>query len=120
MITHEISEFGNRMGISNLEFSQEGILAFEIENTGSLYLEKDQQGEELFIYLSTPSPQYDTDIPKKVLEICSYKNANTFILHGGVYNDTIILLTHINFREVTASLIENITQFLIETTQKVL
>lgn len=120
MITHEIEEFGRRMGIEDLEFSEDGVIAFDIDEIGTLYIEQSQNNEELFVYLSSPYPPYDNDIYKKVLELCSYKNAHPFILHGGVYKDRIIFLSKINFREVTASQIENATQFIINITQKVL
>lgn len=120
MITHEIEEFGRRMGMSDLELSPDGIIAFEVEDLGSLHIEQDEENEELFIYLATPIPPYNDDIPKKVLELCSYKNAHPFVLHGGIHNDNIIFLSRMSYRDVKASTIENTTQFLISITQKVL
>lgn len=120
MITHEIEEFGRRMGMSGLELSKDGIIAFEVEDLGSLHIEQDEENEELFIYLATPVPPYNNDISKKVLELCNYKHAHPFILHGGIHKDNVIFLSRINYRDVKASTIENITQFLISITQKIL
>lgn len=120
MITHELEEFGRRMEMSDLELSPEGIIAFEVEDLGSLHIEQDEESEELFIYLAAPAPPYDNDVPKKVLELCSYKHAYPFILHGGVHNDNVIFLSRISYRDVKASTIENTTQFLISMIQKVL
>ncbi len=119
MITHQIEEFGKRMGIEDLDASSENIFSFEIEDIGTLNIEKDDSNEEFFVYLSVIYPLYESSISKKVLEICNYKHAHPFILHGGVYNNTIIFFISMSFREVTASYIETATQFLIEITKKI-
>ncbi len=86
-LEYEIAQLGQRMGISGLTFSPEGLLAFEVQGIGRMYFE--QRPAELLVYLARPIP-----------------------LNGGVHKDQIILLTRLPERAVTAAALENSVSYL--------
>lgn len=116
-LEHEIAQLGRRMGIAGLALSPQGMLAFDVEGMGRLYLEC--KADALLIYLSRPAPSYDTTLPRRVLALCHYSNAHPVLLDGGIHNGQVILLTRMAERGVTAAALENTVDYLAQQMNRV-
>ena len=111
-LEHEIAQFGQRMGFANLPLSPDGTVALEIEGMGRLYLE--QRPEELLLYLARPVPPHDRDMPRRILALCHYGKAHSFLLSGGMHKGQAILLTRMPERGVTTAFLENAATYLAQ------
>ena len=111
MLDYEVEAFGRRLGLEGLKLSSEGIARLDIENIGSLYLERGQDGEFL-LYLSSPLPSHDTASVRRLLELCDYRRGLPMPVSVGAFSGRAILLTRMNEGAVTASTLENALRFL--------
>ncbi len=112
MLEREIYEFGKRLGMDGLALNDQGLVVIDIDNLGRLHLEKAENKDILFIYLSLPYESYNDIIPRKVLEICSYLNGHPIPISGGVYDNWVSLLSEQDSNKINASNIENIVRYL--------
>ena len=108
MLDHELNAFGMRIGLPGLGFSPQGLAALDVSGMGHLYFEKQQRhGDvELLVYLARPFPPHDSTLPERALALCHYRHARAFSLTAGMKGDTLILLTRLPERQVTAALLE--------------
>ncbi len=113
MLDYEIEAFGRRLGLEGLKLSSEGIARLDIENIGSLYLERGQDGEFL-LYLSSPLPPHDTATVRRLLELCDYRRGLPMPVSAGAFSGRAILLTRMDEGAATASTLENALRFLSE------
>jgi type III secretion system chaperone SycN len=111
-LEHEIAQLGQRMGIANLAFSPEGLMAFEVEGMGRVYFER--KAEDLLIYLARPAPPYDRDIARRILAVCHYGKAHPVPLSGGLHKEQAVLLTRMAERGVTTAFLENTVNYLAQ------
>lgn len=106
MIDHEIAEFGRRMGMPGLTFPSSGIIALDVEGLGRLHIERKDDEDEVLVYITRTLPSYDKEAPRRVLELCDYRQGLPFVLAGGVYDDRLMLLVRLPQREFTAGVLE--------------
>ena len=109
-LEHEIAQLGRRMGIADLAFSSEGIMAIDITGMGRVYFER--KPEELLVYLARPVPAHDSGMPRRLLAACHHEKAHPVPLSGGLHNGQAILLTRVAERSVTATALENCMNYL--------
>lgn len=116
MLAYEIQAFGQRLGLDALALDHNGIAQLNIDGLGSLFLElADGNGRrELLIYLAAQLHEHDDAAPRRLLEACDFRNAHPFPLSAGVFSGRGIVLTRIEERQVTASVIENALRFLTD------
>ncbi len=108
MLERELSEFGRRMGLQELAFGQNGLVALDVERLGRLHLEKNERAgrTELLVYLARPCPAHDRQAPERALALCHYRHPRPFPLSAGVHGDQAIVLTRLPEREATAANLE--------------
>jgi type III secretion system chaperone SycN len=109
-LDHEIAQLGRRMGIANLAFSSEGIMALDIAGMGRVYFER--KPDELLVYLARPAPAHASGMPRRLLTACHHGKAHPVPLSGGLHNGQAILLTRLAERSVTAAVLENCVNYL--------
>lgn len=114
MFDREIAEFGRRMGMPGFALTDTGLAVLDVDTLGRLYFEKAENTaeSELLIYLVLPVPAHDTVVVRRLLELCSYRNAHPVPLYAGLHNDQILVLTRLSERSVTAAALENTIRFL--------
>ena len=118
MIEREIQEFGNRLGLDQIEASSSGVSQLDIQDIGSLYLERNEDGHELLVYLTRPVPQYDTESIRRLFEMCDYRRALPIRVSVGVYAGQAIVLTRLNEHEVSAAHLENVLRYFVDFLQQ--
>ena len=111
-LDHEIAQLGRRMGIADLAFSSEGIMALDIASMGRIYFER--KPEELLVYLARSASAHDRGMPGRLLAACHHGKAQPVPLSGGLHNGQAILLTRLAERSVTAAALENCVNFLVK------
>lgn len=122
MLDYEIEAFGRRLGLDSLVFSPQGVACLNIENVGSLYLEKSEgRGRvELLVYVSAPLPVPDNGATRRLLEICDYRHGHAMPVFAGAFSGRAVLLTRMEESSVTAAGIENALRMLTDLMRGVL
>ena len=118
MIEHEIQAFGKRLGLDQIQTSPSGVSRLDIDNIGSLYLERNEEHHELLFYLACPVPLYDADSIRRLFEMCDYRRALPLQISVGVYAGQAIVLTRLNEHEVSASRLENVLRYFVDFLQQ--
>lgn len=113
MLEYEIESFGRRLGLESLKLSSEGLARLDIENVGSLYLERGKDGE-LLVYISSSLPDHDVEAVRRLLSLCDYRRALPMPLQAGAFSGRAVLLTRMDENTVTAAALENALRFLSE------
>ena len=116
MLEYEIEAFGRRLGLDALPLSPTGVARLDIENVGSLYLERvEERGRsELLVYVSAPLPAHDGGATRRLLELCDYRRGFPLPVSAGVVSGKALLLTRMEESAVTAAGLENALRFLSE------
>ena len=116
MLDYEIEAFGRRLGLENLALSAEGVARLDIENVGSLYLERQEASgaRELLVYVSAPLPVPDAGATRRLLELCDYRRGYSMPVFAGAFSGRALLLTRMEENAVTAAGLENALRFLAE------
>ena len=116
MLDYEIEAFGRRLGLDSLAFSPQGVVCLNIENVGSLYLEKAEgRGRsELLVYVAAPLPVPDGGATRRLLELCDYRHGHAMPVFAGAFSGRAVLLTRMEEASVTAAVIENALRMLAE------
>ncbi len=112
MLENAIYEFGKRLSMDGLALNEQGLVVIDIDNLGRLHLEKDENKDILYIYLSLPYPPYNDTVPKNILDICSYHHNHPFTIKGGVYDNWATLIAEFDSNNIDASTIENVVRYL--------
>ena len=111
-LEHEIEQLGKRMGIAELALSAEGMMAFDVDGIGRVFLER--KPEELLIYLARSAPLHDRGIAERILAVCHHRNAHPVPLSGGVHKGLAILLTRMAERRASTAFLENTVNYLAQ------
>jgi type III secretion system chaperone SycN len=117
MLEYEVQTFGRRLGLEALTFSSSGLARLDIDNVGSLYLERSDQWQgrqELLIYLSASFPEHDIAALRRLMALGDYRHGWGMPLFAGVFSGKAILLTRLPEESVTASGLENILRLLAD------
>ncbi|MRI32161.1 type III secretion chaperone SycN [Endozoicomonas sp. OPT23] len=81
-----VADIGRAMGIDGLEFGASGVISFEFENRGTLFMELQEDG--VLIYLVRRIPQFDTaHLLVSALKACHYTKSLSFPLQAGLKQD---------------------------------
>ncbi len=118
MIEQAMADFAKRIGIAELSFSDTGsgaaLVQLEIQNIGTLYFEKLYQNneEQLLVYMAQKFNTYDTQIPRKLLEFCSFAKGHIPPLYGSIAGDNCILGLRFCAERMTGADIENSVYYL--------
>ena len=116
MLDYEIEAFGRRLGLEHLALSSEGVARLDIENVGSLYLERQEKAGagELLVYVAAPLPVPDGGATRRLLELCDYRHGYPMPVFAGAFSGRAVLLTRMEENAVTAAGLENVLRFLAE------
>ena len=122
MLEYEIEAFGHRLGLDGLALSPAGLARLDIENVGSLYLERaEERGhDELLVYLAVPLPAHDGGATRRLLELCDYRRGFSLPVSAAEAGGRALLLTRMEESAVTAAGLENALRFLSELMREVL
>lgn len=114
MIEQTMADFAKRIGIAELSFSESGIIQLEIQNTGTLYFEKQVQdnSEQLLVYMAKKFSSYDAELPRKLLEFCSFDKGHIPPLYGSIAGDNCILGLRFSDERLTGADLENSVYYL--------
>lgn len=118
MIEQAMADFAKRIGIAGLSFSDtgsgSGIVQLEIQNIGTVYFEKQLQdrAEELLVYMAQKFNTYDTQMPRKLLEFCSFDKGHIPPLYGSIAGDTCILGLRFQTERLSGADLENSVYYL--------
>ena len=108
-----ISELGEGMGISGLTFGDSGVVCFEFDHSGKLYIETKVGG--VMLSLSRALDSYNTLATlETALKGCHYKNSFPYCLQVGVRNNEIFSCVFISDGEFDRPTTERVMQYLME------
>ena len=86
-----LADVGKGMGITGLQFGDSGVISFEFEHRGELYLEQQEDG--VLMYLVQTIPEHDSlGILVSALKQCHYTKAHRFPLQAGLKGDDELFL----------------------------
>lgn len=82
--------FGQSMNLDPLNFNERGVICLDIEHTGRLYLEREE--EHILIYLTRNVPPYAHGVYAKALSLCHFKESLPYDVHAGKREDHLVFL----------------------------
>ena len=109
-----LAEVGQGMGVEGLDFSGTGVVSFEFERRGSLYMELQDDG--ILMYLIREITQFDP-LPAlmKALRECHYTQSLRFLMQVGLQDENqLFLCLFLNNEEFSRPNIEAAIQLLTE------
>ena len=114
-----MAEVGRGMGAEGLTFGESGVVSFEFEQRGALYLE--QQEEGVLIYLiRVVSPHDSLGLLKNALKECHYTRATRFPMQVGLKgDDQVFLLIYLRNEEFARPNIESSIEVLTQQFEKI-
>lgn len=114
MLHHAITEFGRRMGLSELALSDEDRVALDVNGLGRLYVEYVHAGPDarLLLCLARPMPVHEAHRRRAALELCHYSHGHVLPLAAGMRGDDLLLLTWLVDSELHGAALENAVRFL--------
>ncbi|OED44870.1 type III secretion chaperone SycN [Endozoicomonas sp. (ex Bugula neritina AB1)] len=77
-----LAEVGRGMGIEGLDFSGTGVISFEFERMGTLYMEHQEDGVLMYLIRELPAHDY-MEVLEKALKLCHYTQSQQFPLQVG-------------------------------------
>lgn len=81
-----LSEIGLGMGVEGVDFSGTGVVSFEFERRGTLYMELQETG--ILMYLIRPVSQFEIlPVLERALIACHYTKSLRFPLQVGLQDD---------------------------------
>ena len=107
-----LADVGNGMGVNGLNFGAEGVICFEYERSGSLYME--QKDEGVLMYLHRDIDSYNP-LPamEQALKECHYTNSYNWPLQGGLKEDQLFIGLFLSDDEFNRPDVEKAIQYLI-------
>ena len=86
-----LTEVGQGMGVEGLDFSGTGVASFEFERSGTLYIERQEEG--VLIYMCRALPERDiAPVLLQSLKLCHYTQSQSFPLQVGAQEDEQLFL----------------------------
>ncbi len=81
-----VADIGRGMGIEGLGFGASGVISFEFESRGTLFMELQEEG--VLIYMIRQIPQFDTSgLLMSALKACHYTRSLSFPLQAALKQD---------------------------------
>ena len=107
-----LAEVGQGMGIEGLDFNGTGVVSFEFERMGTLYIEHQEAG--ILMYLIRELPQHDTmPVLEKALRLCHYTQSQKFPLQVGAQEgEQLFLCVYLSNEEFDRPNVEAVIQSL--------
>ncbi len=78
-----LAEIGQDMGVEGLNFSGTGVVSFEFERMGTLYIEQQEEGVLMYLIRALPSHEI-MPVLIQALRQCHYTQSQRFPLQVGV------------------------------------
>ena len=108
-----VSEFGEGMGISGLNFGDTGVVCLEIENSGSFYMERKESG--VLMYLSREVDRFNVlPVLEQVLAACHYKYSFLYPLQAGLQENQLFISLFMSDNDFSRPSVERAMQILLD------
>ena len=107
-----LAEVGRGMGIEGLDFGGTGVVSFEFERMGTLYIEHQDDG--ILMYLIRTLPAHDfLPVLEKALKMCHYTQSQKFPLQVGAQEqEQLFLCIYLANEEFNRPNVETVIQSL--------
>ena len=107
-----ISELGEGMGIKGFDFGDTGVVCFQVEGAGSLYLEQKDDG--ILMCLAREMDDFNSlPILERALAECHYKKSFPYPLQVGVQENQLVICLFIHDSDFNRPSVESAMQFLM-------
>lgn len=113
LLDSTLSEYGKSLGFSELSFSQEGVIQLEIDGVGALFFERNNEREELLIYLAQEYHNPSVEQMRRVLEVSHPREDYPQPIQPGLFQEkTFLFCTRLQANEVTLPSINDSVELL--------
>lgn len=107
-----LAEVGEGMGISGLSFGDTGVVSFQFDQIGTLYLELKESG--VLMYLAREIDEFNSlPILERALEACHYKRSFPYSLQAGVKNNQLFICLFLSDSDFSRPDVERAMDFLM-------
>ncbi|WP_067518768.1 hypothetical protein [Endozoicomonas ascidiicola] len=107
-----LADVGNGMGVSGLNFGPEGVICFEYERSGSLYMEQKEDGVLMYLHRDidafNPLPAME-----KALKGCHFTNSYAWPLQVGLKDNQLFIGLFLVDNEFDRPSVEKAIQYLM-------
>ena len=108
-----VSELGEGMGISGLNFGDTGVVCLQIEGSGSIYMERKDNG--VLMYLAREMDRYNAlPIVEQVLAACHYKKSFPYSLQAGLLENQLFIGLFMGDNDFNRPSVERAMQILLD------
>ena len=109
-----VADFGRSMGMSDLQFNEDGIVSLSVERTGDLYIEHLDSVEEVLVYLVRELPVgRRRDNYLRALQLSHWTENNPFLVTPALAGeDRLLFSTRIGNSDFTLPTLERAINFL--------
>ena len=107
-----LSEVAQGMNIRNFDFGETGVACFEMENTGSLFMEQKEEG--VLMYFAYEIDTFNMlSIMESALSECHYKNSFPYTLQVGLQENRLFICLFLHNSSFNRSSVASAMTFLI-------
>lgn len=107
-----LSELAEAMGIKGLGFGDTGVVCFQIEGAGSLYMEQKDDG--VLMYLICEMDSFNRlPVLERALAECHYKKSFSYPLQVGIQESQLFICLYLYDTDFNRPSVESAMQFLI-------
>ena len=107
-----IREIGEGMGVQGLGFGDQGVVCFEFESNGSLFMEQQESG--VLVYLRKEIDAYNPlPVMEKALRECHYTNSFPWSLQAAIKDDQLFISLFMIDDQFNRPSVENAMQYLL-------
>ncbi|MCQ2444964.1 MAG: CesT family type III secretion system chaperone [Mailhella sp.] len=85
MTDRDLNEFGMRLGLPGLGFSEEGTVSLSIGELGTLSLRRAE--DDVLMSLSVPAPYFEAGRMRSLLEACAWQQGAPFAVSAGYFGE---------------------------------
>ncbi len=108
-----VSELGESMGISGLDFGDTGVVCLQIEGSGSFFMELKEDG--VLMYLAREMDRFNA-LPtlEQALVACHYKKSFPFPLQVGLQESQLFISLFMHDSDFSRPSVESAMQILLD------
>ncbi|MFK0570981.1 hypothetical protein [Endozoicomonas sp.] len=107
-----LAEVGEGMEINGLDFGDTGVVCFQFEQSGSLYMELKESG--ILMYLAREMDGFNSlPVLEQALKECHYKKSFPFSLQVGIQNNQLFICLFLPDGDFSRPGVESAIQFLM-------